>query len=124
LASLRNGYAPDLGLAFRPSTFFFAKTIWMREIACRLALPGSDVLQPSYAHSQGAHMNPLNDRAPHQAQLFSSHLGEMAASRPPTQPPFAPTSRLLAILSHFRERSRAKEHAMHKLRMNEFMAPE
>jgi hypothetical protein len=69
-------------------------------------------------------MNQTNDRVPHQAQLFSTRLGEMAATRPPTQPPLAPPSRLSAILAHFRERSRAKEEAMHKLKATEFMAPE
>jgi hypothetical protein len=68
-------------------------------------------------------MNQTNDRAPHQAQLFSTRLGEMAAKAPQALP-FQPASRLSAILCHFLERSRAKEHAMHKLRMNEFMAPE
>jgi hypothetical protein len=68
-------------------------------------------------------MNQTNNRVPHQAQLFSTHLGEMAAKAPQALP-FQPTSRLSAILSYFLERARAKDHAMHKLRMNELMAPE
>jgi hypothetical protein len=68
-------------------------------------------------------MNQTNDLVPHQAQLFSSRLGEMAAKAPQSLP-FQPASRLSAILSHFLERTRTKEEAMHKLRMNEFVAPE
>jgi hypothetical protein len=72
-------------------------------------------------------MNPLNDPVRQQAQLFSARLGEMAANPQQTlsfQSAGTPGSRLAAILSHFRERSQAREHAMHKLKLNELAAPE
>jgi hypothetical protein len=72
-------------------------------------------------------MNPLNDPAPSQAQLFSARLGEMAAN--PQQPlsfqsAGPPGSRLHAILAHLLNRSQVREHAVHKLKLNELAAPE
>jgi hypothetical protein len=72
-------------------------------------------------------MNPLNDPTPNQAQLFSARLGELAANSPqalPLQPTATPDSRLHTILAHFFARSQAREHAVHKLKLNELAAPE
>jgi hypothetical protein len=72
-------------------------------------------------------MNSLNDPVRQSPQLFSACLGEMAAN--PQQPLYfqsaeTPGSRLQALLAYFRNRSQAREHAMHKLKLNELAAPE
>jgi hypothetical protein len=69
-------------------------------------------------------MNRLTDPVPHQAQLFSARLGELAANSPQPLPLQPAGTRLSAILTHFRQRSQAREHAMHKLKLNELAAPE
>ena len=69
-------------------------------------------------------MNPTYDPDPtlQQAQLWSSSLGELAGSlAPPLPPSVPPPSRLAAALAHLRQRSRARQEAEHKLRVNEFM---
>lgn len=64
-----------------------------------------------------------------QAQRWSSRLGELASNLSRSHPrqnqqPSIPTSpcRLTTILAHLAKRSRASEHAHHKLKANEFAA--
>jgi hypothetical protein len=76
-------------------------------------------------------MNPLNNNP---AQQFATQLGVLAANRPVSQADAlvsplgeaagheSPT-RLQAILGHLREKHRTRKEMMHKLRMEEMMAP-
>jgi hypothetical protein len=77
-------------------------------------------------------MNSLNDTARQAARTWSEHLGNLAAAsranRPeavPTQLDFAPptdlSTRLSAILSHFRQRRARQQHAAEELRAREFL---
>jgi hypothetical protein len=77
-------------------------------------------------------MNSLNDTARQAARSWSEQLGSLAAaspvSRPDTStaqldnvPPADLSSRLSAILSHFRQRRARQEHAAEELRAREFL---
>jgi hypothetical protein len=79
-------------------------------------------------------MNPLNDNPALRSQQFATHLGVLAAHNPVRQADAlispigeaagheSPT-RLQAIMGHLREKHRTRKDMMHKLRMEEFMAP-
>jgi hypothetical protein len=63
-------------------------------------------------------MNPTHD--PAQPSILAARLGELAAlgRRPPAQA----TPRLPFVLTHLRQRARAREEAGDKLKANEFLA--
>jgi hypothetical protein len=87
---------------------------------------------PQPIEAKAGAMNSLDNPARQAARTWSSQLGSLAAASPATRPEAASphfdaappadlSTRLSAILSHFRQRRARQQHAAEELRAREFL---